>query len=53
MKAVKERKRATLIDVRNKLFAFARASIHLQNDGYLADYRELPPILRTLTLSSE
>jgi len=51
MRAAKERKRATLTDVRNELFASARASRHMQNDGYLSDYRELLPILRTLILS--
>lgn len=45
MKAAKERKRATLVDVRNELFASARASRHLQNEGYLSDYRELLPLL--------
>lgn len=51
MKAAKERKRATLVDVRNELFASARASRHLQNEGYLSDYRELLPLVRTLILS--
>jgi len=52
MTAAKEQKRATLVDVRNALFAYARAFKHLQNEGYLSDYRELLPLLRTLTLSS-
>ncbi|AON53789.1 hypothetical protein [Herbaspirillum seropedicae] len=51
MKAAKKRKRATLMDVRNELFASARASRHLQNEGYLAGYRELLPILCALILA--
>lgn len=49
--AAKQRKRATLIDVRNELFTSARASRHMASEAYLSSYRELLPILRELITS--
>lgn len=41
--AAREKKRASLLDVRNELFFSARASRHRQDDEYLARYQELLP----------
>jgi hypothetical protein len=46
--AVRESRRSTLEEVRNELFLAARASRHVQDDGYLERYRELLPVLRRL-----
>ena len=51
MQAAKQQKRITLIDVRNELFASARASRHMDNEDFLDRYRELLPILRELIVS--
>jgi hypothetical protein len=45
MKAAKQRTRATLLDVRNELFASARASRHAGTEDFLDLYRELLPLL--------
>lgn len=48
MHVAKQRTRATLIDVRNELFASARASRHVGNEDFLDLYRELLPVLQEL-----
>lgn len=48
MHVAKQRTRATLIDVRNELFASARASRHMGNEDFLDLYRELLPVLQEL-----
>lgn len=48
MHVAKQRTRATLIDVRNELFASARASRHMGNEDFLDLYRELLPVLHEL-----
>lgn len=52
MQAAKQKKRTTLIDVRNELFASAPASRHMDNEDFLDRYRELFPILRELIVSN-
>ncbi len=44
----RERRRSSLIDVRNELFLAARASRHGDNDDYLERYRELLPVFQGL-----
>ena len=46
--AARERRRSSLVDVRNELFLAARASRHGDNDDYLERYRELLPVFQRL-----
>lgn len=49
MKAAKQRTRATLLNVRNELFASARESRHAGTEDFLGLYRELLPLMHELT----
>jgi hypothetical protein len=45
------RKRESLTDIRNELFMRARASKHAGDNGFMACYRELLPLLKQAILS--
>ena len=46
--AAREKKRESIIDLRNELFLAARASRHSESDAYLMRYAELLPYFRKL-----
>lgn len=51
--AARERRRASLIDIRNELFLAARASRHAENEDYMHCYRELLPIFERMIASHD
>jgi hypothetical protein len=51
--AAREKRRASLLDIRNELFFSARASRHRQDDEYLARYRELLPYFHRLLATGQ
>jgi hypothetical protein len=47
--AAKAKRRETLDDLRNELFFEARASRHRQDEDFVEVYRDLLPLLRSLS----